>query len=202
MERAVSTFIIASEEAKRTGGELLPLDIEKTLRNYSAEVMRFPIGPVAAISPFNFPLNLVAHKVAPAIAAGNSVVHKPASNTPITAVKLGRVIEGSGAVPGTYNIIQARRPISELLATDDRIKMLTFTGSAEVGWHLKSLCNKKRVSLELGGNAGVYVDNDCDLKWAAMRCAEGAYAYAGQICISIQRIFVEKSSFNNFVDLF
>lgn len=202
VERAVSTFTIASEEAKRLGGEIIPIDIEKNTRGYFASALRFPIGPIAAISPFNFPLNLVAHKVAPAIASGNTIVHKPAHNTPITAVKLGKIIEEAGAIPGTYNLIQCKKPTSELLARDERLKMLTFTGSAEIGWYLKSLANKKKVTLELGGNAGVVIDKDSDLKWAASRCVEGSFAYAGQICISIQRIFVERSVFDNFTDIF
>lgn len=202
VQRAITTFTIAAEESKRITGEILPIDIDKSTRGYSAKICRFPLGPVAAISPFNFPLNLVAHKVAPAIAAGNTVVHKPAHNTPITAYKLGEIIEKSGAIPGTYNVLQCKRPYSENLATDERLKMLTFTGSAEVGWHLKKLANKKKVALELGGNAGVVVDEECDLKWAAQRCAMGAFAYAGQICISIQRIFVHKSVYDSFLELF
>ncbi len=201
VDRAVSTFTIASEEAKRLCGELIPVDIETPLSGYSACTARFPIGPIAAISPFNFPLNLVAHKVAPAIASGNTIVHKPAHNTPITAVKLGRIIEKAGAVPGTYNVVQCKRPVSEMLATDDRLKMLTFTGSAPVGWHLKKLAFKKKVTLELGGNAGVVVGKDADLEWAALRCSHGAFSYSGQICISVQRIFAEDRIFDNFKEL-
>jgi acyl-CoA reductase-like NAD-dependent aldehyde dehydrogenase len=201
VERGVSTFEIAAEEAKRISGEFINVDIDKQSKNYTASARRFPIGVVSAISPFNFPLNLVAHKVAPAIASGNTVVHKPASQTPFTSVLLARVIEEAGAIPGTYNLVQAKREDAEILATDERIKLLTFTGSAEVGWHLKNLAPRKKVTLELGGNAGVVVDSDCKLEWAAKRCAEGSFAYSGQICISIQRIFVVDSIFDQFTDL-
>ncbi len=202
VERAIATFTIASEEAKRIGGEGVPIDIDPATKGYAALVARFPIGPVAAISPFNFPLNLVAHKVAPALACGCTVVHKPSRNTPLTAVMLAEAIGEAGAPPGACNMVPCGKPAAELLATDPRIAMLTFTGSAEVGWHLKGLAPRKKVALELGGNAGVFVGADADLNWAAKRCALGAYAYAGQICISVQRVYVESAVFEEFVKLF
>jgi len=202
VDRAIATFTIAAEEAKRIAGEAVPIDLDPATKGYSAFVGRFPIGPVAAISPFNFPLNLVAHKAAPALACGCTVVHKPASKTPLTAVMLAGTIEEAGAPPGAYNLAICGKPAAELLATDPRLAMLTFTGSAEVGWRLRELAARKKVALELGGNAGVFVGADADLPWAAKRCAQGAYAYAGQICISVQRIYVDRAVFNEFVRLF
>ncbi|MCU0639222.1 MAG: aldehyde dehydrogenase family protein [Candidatus Krumholzibacteria bacterium] len=202
VDRAVATFTIAAEEAKRIGGEGVPIDLDPATKGYAAFVGRFPIGPVAAISPFNFPLNLVAHKVAPALACGCTVVHKPASRTPLTAVMLAETIDDAGAPPGAYNLAICGKPAAELLATDPRLAMLTFTGSAGVGWRLKEIAGRKKVALELGGNAGVFVGADADLPWAAKRCAQGAYAYAGQICISVQRIYADRAVFDEFVRLF
>lgn len=202
VDRAIATFTIAAEEAKRIAGEGVPIDLDPATKGYAAFVGRFPIGPVAAISPFNFPLNLVAHKVAPAFACGCTVVHKPASRTPLTAIMLAGTIEEAGAPPGSYNLAICGKPAAELLATDPRLAMLTFTGSAEVGWRLKEMAGRKKVALELGGNAGVFVGADADLPWAAKRCAQGAYAYAGQICISVQRIYVDRPAFDEFVKLF
>ena len=202
VDRAIATFTIAAEEAKRIGGEGVPIDLDPASKGYAAFVGRFPIGPVAAISPFNFPLNLVAHKAAPALACGCTVVHKPAGKTPLTAIMLAETIDEAGALPGAYNLAICGKPAAELLATDARLAMLTFTGSAVVGWRLKELAARKKVALELGGNAGVFVGVDADLPWAAKRCAQGAYAYAGQICISVQRIYVDCEVFDEFASLF
>ncbi len=201
VDRAIATFTIAAEEAKRIAGEGVPIDLDPATKGYAAFVGRFPIGPVAAISPFNFPLNLVAHKVAPALACGCTVVHKPASKTPLTAIMLAETIDEAGAPPGAYNLAICGKPAAELLATDPRLAMLTFTGSAAVGWRLKGLAARKKVALELGGTAGVFIGVDADLPWAAKRCAQGAYAYAGQICISVQRIYADRAVFDNFVRL-
>ena len=202
VDRAIATFTIAAEEAKRIGGEGVPIDLDPASKGYAAFVGRFPIGPVAAISPFNFPLNLVAHKVAPALACGCAVVHKPAGKTPLTAVLLAETIDEAGAPPGAYNLAICEKPAAELLATDPRLAMLTFTGSAGVGWRLKEIAGRKKVALELGGNAGAFVGADADLPWAAKRCAQGAYAFAGQICISVQRVYADRAIFDEFVRLF
>ncbi len=200
-ERAVFTFEIAAEEAKRVGGEYLPLDWMASATGRWGMVRRYPAGPIAAITPFNFPLNLVAHKVAPAIAAGCTVVLKPAPQTPLTALLLAEVIAGAGWPAGALNILPMSNEVAARLVSDERFKILSFTGSSAVGWRLKQQAGKKRVLLELGGNAGVIVHSDADLDYAADRCV-AAYSYAGQSCISAQRILVERSVFDCFVDRF
>jgi acyl-CoA reductase-like NAD-dependent aldehyde dehydrogenase len=196
--RAVSTFNIASEEANRVGGEALPLDITSAAGDRLGIVRRFPLGPIAGISPFNFPLNLVCHKVGPALAAGNTISVKPASATPLSALILGEIMMEAGAVPGSYNVIPCSAKLAESLITDPRLKMVTFTGSADVGWGLKSKAGKKRICLELGGNAAVIVEPDADMNFAIERSILGGFAYAGQICISVQRIYVHEKIYNNF----
>jgi glyceraldehyde-3-phosphate dehydrogenase (NADP+) len=164
-------------------------------------VRRFPLGPIFAITPFNFPLNLVAHKLAPAIAAGCPIILKPAPQTPITSLKLAEIIHGAGWPPGALAVMPLSNEDAGILVADERIKLLTFTGSS-VGWDLKSRAGKKRVLLELGGNAGVIIHSDADLPFAAHRCAVGGFSYAGQSCISVQRILVERSVNQKFTDLF
>ena len=198
VSRAVQTFTIAAEEARRIPGEVIPLDWTPGTDSHLGILRRVPIGPVLGITPFNFPLNLVAHKVAPALAAGNSILIKPAPQTPLTALLLGEVVLEAGLPPGALNILPCDNKIAEQLVTDPRFKLLSFTGSAAVGWMLKAQCGKKKVVLELGGNAGVIVEPDADLEFAAQRCAVGGFGYAGQTCISVQRIFVHHS----IVDLF
>lgn len=193
VSRAVHTFSIAAEEAKRIAGEMLPLDWTPATEAHWGLTRRFPIGPILGITPFNFPLNLVAHKVAPALAAGNAILIKPAPQTPLTALLLGEVIMEAGLPGGAVNIIPCPNPVAERLVADPRFKLLSFTGSAAVGWMLKGKSGKKKVVLELGGNAGVIVEPDADLDWAAQRCASGGLAYAGQTCISVQRILVHES---------
>ncbi|MET0515843.1 MAG: aldehyde dehydrogenase family protein [Nitrospiraceae bacterium] len=193
VSRAVHTFSIAAEEAKRIAGEMLPLDWTPATEAHWGLTRRFPIGPILGITPFNFPLNLVAHKVAPALAAGNAILIKPAPQTPLTALLLGEVIMEAGFPEGAVNIVPCSNPIAERLVTDPRFKLLSFTGSAAVGWMLKGKSGKKKVVLELGGNAGVIVEPDADLDWAAQRCASGGFVYAGQTCISVQRILVHES---------
>ena len=200
-DRAVFTFEIAAEEAQRVGGEYLPLDLMASAAGRWGMVRRYPAGPVAAITPFNFPLNLVAHKVAPAIAAGCTVVLKPAPQTPLTALLLAEVISGAGWPAGALNVRPMSNDVAARLISDDRLKILSFTGSSAVGWRLKQQAGKKRVLLELGGNAGVIVHSDADLDYAADRCV-AAYSYAGQSCISAQRILVERSVFDTFVSKF
>jgi len=192
VDRAIFTFAVAAAESTRVGGEWLPLDLHATAAGRSGIVRRFPVGPIAAITPFNFPLNLVAHKLAPAIAAGCTVVLKPAPQTPFTSFMLGEAIESAGWPPGALNILPLSNDDAEKMVADDRLKMLTFTGSGKVGWMLKAKSGKKKVTLELGGNAAVIVHSDADVDFAAERCVAGGFSYAGQSCISAQRIYVQR----------
>ena len=193
VNRAVQTFTIAAEEAKRIAGEVVPLDWTPNTDSFLGMVRRFPIGPVLGITPFNFPLNLVAHKVAPALAAGNPILIKPAPQTPLTALLLGEVALEAGLPPGGLNVVPCENIQAERMVVDPRFKLLSFTGSAAVGWMLKAKCGKKKVTLELGGNAGVIIEPDADLDLAAQRCATGGFGYAGQTCISVQRVLVHHS---------
>ncbi len=199
VDRAVFTFSVAAEEAVRVGGEYLPLDWQASTAGRWGIVRRFPLGPIAAITPFNFPLNLVAHKLAPAIAAGCSIVLKPAPQTPFTSLRLAKIIEETGWPAGALNVLPLSNEHAGLIVSDDRIKLLTFTGSTAVGWQLKAEAGKKRVVLELGGNAAVIVCADANLDFAADRCAMGGFSYAGQTCISVQRILVEESVYEKFI---
>ena len=200
VSRAIQTFTVAAEEAKRIAGEVIPMDLTPGTERYVGMVRRFPIGPVLGITPFNFPLNLVAHKVAPCLAVGNPIVLKPAPQTPLTALLLGEVVLGSGLPPGAFSVVPCDNTVAEQLVTDSRFKMLSFTGSAAVGWMLKTKCGNKRVALELGGNAGVIVEPDADLDHAAQRCATGAFVYAGQTCISVQRVYVHERVYAPFLE--
>jgi len=200
--RAISTLSIAAEEANRVNGEVLPLDITPAAGDRLGIVRRFPIGPIAGISPFNFPLNLVCHKVAPALAAGNTIIIKPASATPLSALMLGEIMNNAGVIPGSCNIIPCSASLAGPLITDLRLKMITFTGSAEIGWDIKTKAGKKKVCLELGGNAAVIVERDADRKFAVQRCLLGGYAYAGQVCISVQRIFIQEKIYDDFTRAF
>jgi acyl-CoA reductase-like NAD-dependent aldehyde dehydrogenase len=199
VDRAIFTFSVAAEEAVRVGGEYLPLDWQASTAGRWGIVRRFPLGPIAAITPFNFPINLVAHKLAPAMAAGCTIVLKPAPQTPLTALRLAQMIEQAGWPAGALNVLPLSNEDAGTVVSDDRIKMLSFTGSAAVGWALKSKAGKKRVVLELGGNASVIVCADSNLDLAAERCAMGGFSYAGQTCISVQRILVEDSVYEKFV---
>src|ERR1700736_6684409 len=201
VDRAVFTFNIAAEETVRGYGEYLPLDWQQSTAGRWGIVKRFPLGPIAGITPFNFPLNLVAHKVAPAIAAGCSMVLKPAPQTPLTALLLAEVIQQAGWPDGGLNAVLLSNEDSSLLVSDERIKLISFTGSAAVGWAIKNNAGKKKVVLELGGNSGIIVHSDTDLAYAADRCVTGGFSYAGQSCISVQRILVERSAFAKFTDL-
>ena len=201
VDRGIYTFEVAAQEASRIYGEYIPLDTLETTAGRWGLLRRFPLGPVFAITPFNFPLNLVAHKVAPAIAAGCPLILKPAPQTPITALMLAEVIHDAGLPEGALAVMPLSNDDAAVLVADDRIKLLTFTGSAAVGWDLKSKAGKKRVTLELGGNAGVIVHRDADLSYAARRCVAGGFSYGGQTCISVQRILVEESVFDRFTKL-
>ena len=200
--RSINTFSIAAEEARRLGGEVIPLDTFPGSEKRTGIIRRFPVGPVLGISPFNFPLNLVAHKVAPAMACACPIIIKPASKTPLTALILGEIVEAAGWPAGGLNVIPASGKDIEKLMDDDRIKKLTFTGSPAVGWMLKAKAGQKRVTLELGGNAGLIIHDDADVEYAAARCVIGAFSYAGQICISIQRIYASRKIFDKFKKLF
>jgi acyl-CoA reductase-like NAD-dependent aldehyde dehydrogenase len=201
-ERAIFTFAVASEEATRIGGEWLPLDWQESAAGRGAIVRRFPIGPILGITPFNFPLNLVAHKVAPAIAAGCPIVLKPAPQTPFTSLLLAEVISQTAWPAGGLSVLPLANEDAEKLVRDDRLKLLSFTGSAAVGWALKAKAGKKKVVLELGGNAAVIVHSDADVEDAARRCVVGGFSYAGQSCISVQRILVQRSILNSFAGRF
>lgn len=196
--RAIQTFTIASEEAKRIPGEMVPMDITPGMERHIGLFRRFPIGPVLGITPFNFPLNLVAHKVAPCLAVGNPMVLKPAPQTPLTALLLGKILMEVGLPEGTISILPCDNQLAENMVSDPRFEALSFTGSASVGWRLKARAGKKRVLLELGGNAGVIVEPDANIEVAAQRCATGGFSYSGQTCISVQRIFVHDSIFESF----
>ncbi len=201
VDRAVLTFKTAAEEAARLGGETIPLDLTEGNENRWGLVQRFPVGPVLAITPFNFPLNLVAHKAAPAIAAGCPILIKPSPQTPFTALALGEVILKAGWPEEALAVMPLSNADTAWLAEkEDRIKLVSFTGSAKVGWELKAHSGRKRVLLELGGNAALIIHGDYrDLDAAAERTAHAAFGYAGQSCISVQRIFVDKSIFQTFI---
>jgi glyceraldehyde-3-phosphate dehydrogenase (NADP+) len=200
--RAVQTFTIAAEEARRLGGDVIPMDLTPGMERYLSLSRRVPVGPVLGITPFNFPLNLVAHKVAPCLAAGNPMVLKPAPQTPLTSLLLAEMILEAGLPVGALNVVPCENAVAEQMVTDERFKVVSFTGSAAVGWMLKARSGKKRVLLELGGNAGVILEPDGDVELAAQRCAVGGYAYSGQTCISVQRIFAHASVYDRFVDSF
>jgi acyl-CoA reductase-like NAD-dependent aldehyde dehydrogenase len=201
VDRTVLTFKTASEEAARLGGESLPMDLTEGNEGRWGLVQRFPVGPVLAITPFNFPLNLVAHKLAPALAAGCPVILKPAPQTPFTALALGEVILKAGWPQEALAVLPLSNVDTAWLAEkEDRIKLVSFTGSAKVGWELKAHSGRKRVLLELGGNAALIVHNDWpDLDEAALRTARAAFGFAGQSCISVQRVFVDRSIFQTFL---
>ena len=191
--RAIDTFRIASEESVRLVGEVTPVDIGPRTADYEGSWRRFPIGVCAFITPFNFPLNLVAHKVAPAIAAGCPFVLKPASLTPISALMLGEILAETSLPEGSFSILPCARDEADLFATDPRIKLLSFTGSPDVGWSLKARAGKKKVVLELGGNAACIVDEGADVEDTADRLVLGAFYQSGQSCISVQRILAHRS---------
>ena len=190
VDRAAFTFSVAADESLRLGGEMLPLDLMPHGARRFAVTRRFPVGPVAAISPFNFPLNLAAHKLAPAVAAGNPIVLKPATRTPLSALIIARLLDDAGLPKGALSVLPFDRTTGDRLVTDDRFALLTFTGSSAVGWSMKARSGRKRVVLELGGNAGVIVDADADVDRVVDRIVAGGFAYAGQSCISVQRVYV------------
>jgi acyl-CoA reductase-like NAD-dependent aldehyde dehydrogenase len=196
--RAISTFRWASEVIRHGDDEIMRLDTEASLGSRVGIVRRFPVGPVLGITPFNFPLNLVAHKVAPAIGVGAPIVVKPASATPLGALRLAELAAETDLPAGAVQVLPVSSKVADGMARDPRYKKISFTGSAEIGWYLKGLDPKKRVTLELGGNAGVIVHSDADLDLAAQRIAYGGYYQAGQSCISVQRVLVQSEVFDDF----
>ncbi len=194
--RLIDTFRIAAEESVRMTGEVQPLDIAPRARGYQGMWKRVPIGPCSFISPFNFPLNLAAHKIAPALAVGCPFVMKPASRTPLGAIIIGEVLAETDLPKGAFSILPASRDGADLFTTDDRLKLLSFTGSPDVGWDLKARCGKKKVVLELGGNAAVIVDHDADLDDAVERIIFGAFYQSGQSCIGVQRIIIHAAIYD------
>ena len=225
--RSIFNLSNAAAEARRFSGEEVPLDMDAGIFEYQTTAAgggridlatadaaalqagtrrvglarRFPIGPILAIAPFNFPMNLVLHKVAPALAVGNTVVLKPAPQTPLTSLLILSIFEEAGLPEGALNVVHCPVPLAESMVKDERLAMVTFTGSAAVGWHIKSIAGKKKVALELGGNAAVIVCADANLELAATRCIRGGVVYGGQYCIGVQRILVERSVYDPFLAL-
>ena len=200
--RAALVFRMAAEETKRIGGEIVPMDTAPGSEARTGMVRRFPLGPIYGITPFNFPLNLACHKLAPGLAAGNTVVLKPASATPLSCLMLAEVCEAAGVPRGALSVLPCSVPLAERMAGDERFKLITFTGSPAVGWALKGKAGRKRVALELGGNAGCIVHRDADADYAAARCAVAGFAFSGQVCISLQRILVHEEIFEQFKQAF
>ncbi|MCT2535797.1 aldehyde dehydrogenase family protein [Aquibacillus koreensis] len=203
IERSAQTFEVAAEEAKRIHGEGVPVEAAPGSENRMAFTIKVPVGVVGAISPFNFPLNLVAHKIAPALAAGNAVVLKPASATPITALKLAEIVEQAGLPTGLFNVVVGSgSTVGEAMMRDPRINLFTFTGSAEVGLKLKQNTGLRKLILELGNNSPVIVDKEADIEKAAKVIAQKSFAYAGQVCISVQRLYVHEEVLGEFQQYF
>ena len=224
VSRSLLNLRNAAREARTFSGEEVPLDVDGAVFEYQTSrpdgapldlaegdlealaalgrrigiARRFPIGPILAITPFNFPLNLVLHKVAPALAVGNSVILKPAPQTPLTSKLLAEVMAEAGLPEGALTVVHCEVPLAEKLVADERIAMVTFTGSAPVGWHIKSIAGKKKVALELGGNGAVVVDKDADIPFAAARCVRGGVVYGGQYCIGVQRVLVHEAVYERF----
>src|SRR6187401_776857 len=201
--RAMSTYTMAAVEARKLAGEMVPMDASQAGEGKLAFTMRLPIGVVGAISPFNFPLNLVAHKIAPALAAGCAVVLKPASQTPLSALLLAELETEAGLPPGWLNVVAGNASdIGDVLVEDERVRLITFTGSADIGWKLAERAPRKRVTLELGNATPVIVEADADVEDAAARCAANAFSFAGQSCISVQRIYVARAAYDDLVARF
>jgi aldehyde dehydrogenase (NAD+) len=199
VDRGLATLELGAEETTRWTGELLPLDVSEAAKGVYGVVERVPLGPVFALSPFNFPLNLVCHKLAPALALGVPLVLKPAPQAPLTALALATLVEAAGGTPGLFQVLPCDIPVAEGLAKDPRFPVLSFTGSVKVGYHLRALVPHKRVVLELGGNAAAIVLADADLDLAAAKIIAGAFAYAGQVCIKTQRVYAEAAVYDALV---
>ncbi len=202
IERACFVFRDGAEEATRIGGEVLPLDVLPAAQGRMGFTRRVPLSPVAAITPFNFPVLLAAHKIAPALACGAAVTLKPPPQDPLTTLKLGDLVAACGYPAGGVNIVPCEVAVAQRLVKDERVRMISFTGSARAGWEIRAQAGTKRVALELGGNAAVIVERDADLALAVERCAAGGYSYAGQSCISVQRILVQDQVYDRFLEAF
>ncbi|MBF0237410.1 MAG: aldehyde dehydrogenase family protein [SAR324 cluster bacterium] len=200
-ERCISTLNIAAREALQLTGETIPMDFANGTGK-TAFTRLFPLGPVLGISPFNFPLNLALHKIAPALAAGCPIVLKPSPYAPLTCLAFARLCEQAGCPEGSVNVLQCDVPFAEKLVREATFKLLSFTGSAATGWYLKSICGTKKIILELGGNAAALIDESADVPFAAKALVQGSFLFAGQICISTQRIYVHENRFNEFVEQF
>ena len=203
VDRTIETYKFAAEEAKRIHGEMIPLDAAKNGAGRLGYTLREPIGVVAAITPFNFPMNLVAHKVGPAIAAGNTIVLKPASQTPLSAYFLAGLLEESGLPRGAFNVVTGSgRKVGDRLVTSDKVSMITFTGSPEVGIGIRNKAGLKKVALELGSNAGLIIDDGVNIDKIVPKCVTGAFSNQGQVCISLQRIYIHENLFDEFIRKF
>src|SRR5882672_1590933 len=202
LDRAIAVFRDGAEEATRISGEMLPADSVPAGAGRIAITRRFPLSPIAAITPFNFPVLLAAHKIAPAMACGATITVKPPPQDPLAALRLAELVTASGYPSGGVSLTPCHVEVAQILIEDPRVRLITFTGSAAAGWAIRAKAGTKRVSLELGGNAGVIVEPDADVAWAAVRCAMGGFTYAGQSCISTQRIFVHQSVYTSFLDAF
>jgi acyl-CoA reductase-like NAD-dependent aldehyde dehydrogenase len=201
IDRASFVFRDAAEEATRMQGEVLPADVVPAGTGRIAITRRFPLSPIAAITPFNFPVLLAAHKIAPAMACGATITLKPPPQDPLTTLRLAELVRTSGYPEGGVNVVPCHVEVAQILIEDPRVRLVTFTGSATAGWAIRAKAGTKRVALELGGNAAVIVEPDADLTWAAARCAIGGFTYAGQSCISTQRIYVQERVYETFLDL-
>lgn len=200
VDRAILSLQLAAEEARRIGGEVVSLDLLPSTKDRFGIVRRFPVGIILGITPFNFPLNLVIHKLAPAIASGNAFILKPPPQAPLTSIGLARIVELSGYPKEAFSVLPCSNAVAESLVKDERIRMVSFTGSPQVGWGIKSKAGKKKVVLELGGNAGAIVDRSANIKDAAKKNAVGAFAFAGQTCIKVQRVYVHQEIHDEYVD--
>ncbi|MEA2106167.1 MAG: aldehyde dehydrogenase family protein [Bacteroidota bacterium] len=202
INRAIQVFTVAAEESKRLPKEYISIDWTAAGEKKEGLVKYFPLGLIAGIAPFNFPLNLAVHKIAPAIASGNAIIIKPARSTPLSVLELAKIIDQTGLPKGAFSVLPMDREAGNQLVTDERIHMLSFTGSPNVGWKMKANAGKKKIALELGGNAGVIVSEQADLDLAVKKCLVGGFAYSGQVCIHVQRIMVHEKVFDTFVDKF
>ena len=203
VDRSVQTLIASADAARRLRGEVIPMDAAPIGKGRWAMTLREPLGVIGAITPFNFPLNLALHKIGPALAAGNSVVHKPSGNTPLSALRLARLIQEAGAPPGAYNVVTGPGgALGPQLINDPRVAMITFTGSVPVGEQIRAQMGLRRATLELGSNSSVILEPDCDLDLLIPRCVTGSFAHSGQVCISVQNIYVQDSIHGEFIDRF
>jgi glyceraldehyde-3-phosphate dehydrogenase (NADP+) len=202
VDRSIALFNDAAEEATRISGEVLPTDCVPLGKGRIALTRRFPLSPIAAITPFNFPVLLTAHKIAPAMACGATITVKPPPQDPLATLRVMEIVKASGYPEGGVNLVPCHVEVAQILIDDPRVRLISFTGSAAAGWAIRAKAGTKRVALELGGNAAVIIEPDADLEWAAARCAAGGFTYAGQSCISTQRIFVHQEAYRRFLDRF